>query len=83
MLSVDIHREQHLFLLWKIQQNSKAEDEIELLSEQIVSELEEQIAIIDFELEEMREQQLCVDLSIEKYFPRLKQYPKVLRHLFD
>lgn len=31
----------------------------------------------------MREQQLWVDLTIEKYFKKIKLYPKALKRLFE
>jgi len=37
----------------------------------VLSDLDQSISVIDFNLEEMRESQLCVDLSIEKYFKKI------------
>lgn len=31
----------------------------------------------------MKEQQVCVDLTIEKYYKKIQQYPKALKRLFD
>jgi hypothetical protein len=31
----------------------------------------------------MKEQQLCVDMSIEQYYKKIQNYPKGLKRLFD
>lgn len=49
----------------------------------LVQEITEEVAHIDFLYDEMREGQLCVDLSIEHYYKKIEAYPKPLKHLFD
>ena len=51
--------------------------------EEILQDLDKMINHIDFELEEMKEEQLYVDLSIEIYFKKISHYPKGLKKLFD
>lgn len=88
--SVEIHKEKHLYLMWKISQmlsvsdqRSSNQQQKKNLIEDILEDLNLNISQIDFELEEMREQQLCVDLSIENYYKKISQYPKSLKKLFD
>ena len=49
----------------------------------IFVQMDKLIGYIDYDLEEMREQQLCVDLAIEKYYKKIEFYPKTLKRLFD
>jgi len=49
----------------------------------VLKDLDKHIGYIDYDLEEMKEQQLCVDLSIEKYYKKVQNYPKGLKKLFD
>jgi hypothetical protein len=51
--------------------------------EDILKDLDEKINHIDFELDEMKEEQLYVDLSIEIYYKKVPSYPKSLKKLFD
>ena len=37
----------------------------------LLKEMDELISFVDYELDEMKEQQVCVDLSIEKYFKKI------------
>jgi hypothetical protein len=39
--------------------------------QEILKELDKNINIIDYELDEMKEKQLRVDLSIERYFKKI------------
>ena len=55
----------------------------EKIISEILKDLDKHIGYIDYELEEMKEQQLCVDLSIEKYYKKVAAYPKGLKKLFD
>jgi len=50
---------------------------------EIFSSMDLYISYIDYDLDEMREQQLCVDLAIEKYYKHIPTYPKTLKKLFD
>ena len=49
----------------------------------IFVDLDQLIGYIDYDLDEMREQQLSVDLAIEKYYKKIQYYPKTLKRLFD
>ena len=51
--------------------------------EEILKDLDERVNQIDFELDEMKEEQLYVDLSIEIYFKKIQNYPKSLKKIFD
>ena len=51
--------------------------------EEILQDLDKKINHIDYELDEMKEEQLIVDLSIETYFKKITHYPKALKKLFD
>ena len=85
---VEIHKMKHEYQLWKIKHAQPVSDESnsrfkETMISDILKDLDKHISYIDYELEEMKEQQLCVDLSIEKYYKKVTSYPKGLKMLFD
>ena len=86
---MEITKEVQLFQLKRIQLISEQQSKqtSQFLQTQIINEmlgdLDLQIAQIDFEFDEIKEQQLCVDLSIEDYFKKIDDYPKSLKKLFD
>lgn len=49
----------------------------------LLSDIDANISYIDYDLDEMREQQVFVDLTIEKYFRKVTQYPKSFKRLFE
>lgn len=66
-LFVDIHKEKHLYQIWKIQQIYSVNDQQvkKGMVLDIITDINQFISQIDYEFEEMKEQQLCVDMSIE------------------
>jgi hypothetical protein len=48
-----------------------------------LSDIDATISCIDYDLDEMKEQQVFVDLSIEKYYKKIEMYPKSLKRLFE
>ena len=48
-----------------------------------MSDLDNHISIIDYDLDEMREQQFFVDTQIEKYFKKIESYPPSLKRLYE
>lgn len=81
---IGILKDKHQIQLIKIQQmHAVSTESKKRVLQEVLDDLDKNISYVDFEFEEMREQQLHVDLFIEEYFKKIDQYPKSLKKLFD
>ncbi len=94
---VEISKERQQYSLWKIKQlhtppaegsppNREAQNSAFMkkqLLESLLRDIDANSAHIDHQLNELKEQQLCVDMSIEVFYSKIQYYPRGLKKLFD